>query len=112
MLEEELGKQWRGKLADFDPTPLAAASIGQVHSAVLPSGQPVAIKIQVFTLQMYFLKQKYTCNEFFGGFVYITAQCISVYIGQLLHKCVRYCPSREGHTMYIFVPVSWSGSEY
>lgn len=47
MLEEELGKQWREKLADFDPKPLAAASIGQVHSAVLHSGQPVAIKIQV-----------------------------------------------------------------
>jgi aarF domain-containing kinase len=46
VLKEELGEGWRDKLADFDPKPLAAASIGQVHSAVLHSGQPVAIKIQ------------------------------------------------------------------
>ena len=47
MLKEELGEKWRDKLADFDPQPLAAASIGQVHSVVLHSGQPAAMKIQV-----------------------------------------------------------------
>ena len=49
MLKEELGEDWRDKLAQFDPQPLAAASIGQVHSVVLHSGQPAAMKIQVLT---------------------------------------------------------------
>lgn len=32
--------------ADFDPEPLAAASIGQVHAARLPSGIAVVVKVQ------------------------------------------------------------------
>jgi len=32
--------------ADFDPTPLASASIGQVHAAVLPDGSKVAVKLR------------------------------------------------------------------
>jgi aarF domain-containing kinase len=46
VLKEELGEKWRDQLADFDPQPLAAASIGQVHSVVLHSGQSAAMKIQ------------------------------------------------------------------
>ena len=47
VLKEELGEDWREKVKDFDPKPLAAASIGQVHSAVLHDGQHVVVKIQV-----------------------------------------------------------------
>ena len=47
VLSEELGKDWRSKLAEFDPQPLAAASIGQVHRALLHDGREVALKIQV-----------------------------------------------------------------
>ena len=36
-------------MAEFDPLPLAAASIGQVHKAVLHDGREVAMKIQVCT---------------------------------------------------------------
>lgn len=45
-IEDELGKQPEFLFADFDEQPLAAASIGQVHRAVLPDGTPVAVKIQ------------------------------------------------------------------
>ncbi|CAG8708778.1 37015_t:CDS:2 [Gigaspora margarita] len=43
----ELGQDWRKNFSSFDSTPIAAASIGQVHSAELASRQmKLAIKIQ------------------------------------------------------------------
>ncbi|EFX89928.1 hypothetical protein DAPPUDRAFT_300027 [Daphnia pulex] len=46
VLIKELGPDWRSKFNDFQEKPFAAASIGQVHSATLPDGREVAIKIQ------------------------------------------------------------------
>jgi predicted unusual protein kinase regulating ubiquinone biosynthesis (AarF/ABC1/UbiB family) len=44
--ERELGRPLERAFARFDPEPLAAASIGQVHRAQLPGGEEVVVKIQ------------------------------------------------------------------
>lgn len=43
---EDFGKEPREIFTDFDETPLAAASISQVHLATLADGRQVAVKIQ------------------------------------------------------------------
>ncbi len=44
--ERELGRSLERAFARFDAEPLAAASIGQVHRACLPTGEEVVVKIQ------------------------------------------------------------------
>src|ERR1700745_1967068 len=46
VLAKELGEDWRDNFAEFNDTPAAAASIGQVHEAVWRDGRRVAVKIQ------------------------------------------------------------------
>jgi len=45
-IEEELGQRVDRLFTEFDPQPLAAASIGQVHRATLPNGRRVIVKVQ------------------------------------------------------------------
>ncbi len=46
VVREELGDVPERVFAQWDPVPIAAASIGQVHRAVTRSGLPVAVKVQ------------------------------------------------------------------
>lgn len=45
-LENEYGSNWKDKFIEFNEEPFAAASIGQVHSAITKNGDKVAIKVQ------------------------------------------------------------------
>jgi ubiquinone biosynthesis protein len=46
VIREDLDLSVEQLFSDFDPVPVAAASIGQVHSATLPNGRKVAVKVQ------------------------------------------------------------------
>jgi ubiquinone biosynthesis protein len=46
VIEEELGNSLERLFLEFERAPVAAASIGQVHRAVLPNGRHVAVKVQ------------------------------------------------------------------
>lgn len=46
VVEEDLHLKLDRAFERFEPVPIAAASIGQVHSAVLPGGQKVVVKVQ------------------------------------------------------------------
>ena len=46
VIESELDSPMRAIFSDFDKTPVAAASIGQVHRARLINGEMVAVKVQ------------------------------------------------------------------
>ena len=46
VIREELGAGPDELFLSWDPVPVAAASIGQVHRAVLPDGREVAVKVQ------------------------------------------------------------------
>jgi aarF domain-containing kinase len=47
VLASDLGSDWRNLFESFEEKPMAAASIGQVHGAILKSnGQRVAVKVQ------------------------------------------------------------------
>ncbi|GAB4527843.1 MAG: AarF/ABC1/UbiB kinase family protein [Pleurocapsa sp.] len=63
IIEEDFNKSIPKLFCHFDPTPLAAASLGQVHKAKLHSGEEVVVKVQrpglkqLFNVDLAILKQ-------------------------------------------------------
>jgi ubiquinone biosynthesis protein len=45
-IDEELGRPLEDVFTDFEPTPIAAASLSQVHAATLPNGDSIVVKVQ------------------------------------------------------------------
>lgn len=62
IIEQDVGKKTPELYRSFDPIPLAAASLGQVHKAQLHSGEEVVVKVQrpglvkLFTIDLDILK--------------------------------------------------------
>lgn len=62
-IEKELGTKISKAFNMFDETPIASASIGQVHRAELLSGKPVAVKVQRPGVKKQFIEDLETLNE-------------------------------------------------
>lgn len=63
IVEEEIGIRISKAFESLEETPLASASIGQVHQAVLRSGKPVAVKVQRPGIRKKFLDDLDTLKE-------------------------------------------------
>lgn len=63
IIEEEIGIRISKAFESLEETPLASASIGQVHRAVLRSGKQVAVKIQRPGIRKKFLEDLDTLKE-------------------------------------------------
>lgn len=63
VVEEELGIRISRAFTSFDEKPIASASIGQVHKAVLRSGKVVAVKVQRPGIRKKFIDDLDTLRE-------------------------------------------------
>jgi ubiquinone biosynthesis protein len=65
-LREELGRGPESLFASFDEAPIASASIGQVHRAVLHDGTHVAVKVQYPDIEQIVRSDLRTLQRIFG----------------------------------------------
>jgi predicted unusual protein kinase regulating ubiquinone biosynthesis (AarF/ABC1/UbiB family) len=67
VVREELGDEPRRLFLDWDPMPVASASIGQVHRAVLHDGRQVAVKVQYPGVDLAFDSDLDQAEQIFGA---------------------------------------------
>ncbi len=67
VVESELGHRPEDLFLEWDSTPIAAASIGQVHRAITADGRPVAVKVQYPGIASAIESDLGNANLVFGG---------------------------------------------
>jgi predicted unusual protein kinase regulating ubiquinone biosynthesis (AarF/ABC1/UbiB family) len=97
MIELELGKPVQFIYKEFEFSPLAAASLGQVHKAILYSNEEVVVKVQrpgleaLFNLDFKILLQLIKfCNKYFAGVRKYNLQSIYNEFFDLLFQEIDY----------------------
>lgn len=124
LLEEQFGRPVEEVFAYFDKVPLAAASLGQVHRAVLFSGEHVVVKIQrpqlkrLFDIDLWALKvvcQYLQKSKTYGGngrdWIGIYEECSKVLYEEIdyireANSCERFGNNfRDAGVDYVKVPL-------
>jgi predicted unusual protein kinase regulating ubiquinone biosynthesis (AarF/ABC1/UbiB family) len=97
IIESELGASLYKIYREFDPNPIAAASLGQVHKARLYSGEEVVVKVQrpgldrLFDLDFKVLRQLvHFCQRFLPWTKPYDLDAIYQEFAQILYKEIDY----------------------
>lgn len=103
-LAAELGADWRARFAEFDMTPAAAASLGQVHRATTLDGRPMAVKLQYPEMQSAVESDLGQLRAVFGLFKRMNGAIdpteMAVEIGDRLREELDY--GREAKSMRLY----------
>ena len=89
VIHEELGVRVSKAFVEFDPTPIAAASLGQVHRAVMRGGREVAVKVQRPDVRERVLKDLSTLDDFAAVFNRLTGASRNVDAVRVLEEFRR-----------------------
>jgi ubiquinone biosynthesis protein len=85
-IEEELGARLSKAFVQFDETPIAAASLGQVHRAVLRSGREVAVKVQRPRIRERVLQDLDALNDIAGLLQRVTSATRSLDVPRVIEE--------------------------
>ncbi len=100
----ELGPEWLSRFAEFDQTPAAAASLGQVHRAVAHDGRALAVKLQYPDMQSAVESDLGQLRALLGlgrqMFGAIDTREVAEEIGERIREELNY--DREAKTMRLF----------